>query len=142
MRLDGIPGGGLTAAQVIIAEVALDTTRFPTRAHLASCARFASGVSDASGRKKGNAGTRRGNRNLARVVGEAAVGASRTNTFLGERYRRIARRRGAKRAICQRRSILVIVWHLLTDPDAPFSDLGLVADNGGGVSDAGRPAAR
>jgi len=53
----------------------------------------------AAGRKKGNAGTGNGNRYLARVVGEAAVSAGRTDTFLGERYRRIARRRGKKRAI-------------------------------------------
>ena len=59
------------------------------------------------------------------MLGEAAVGASRTNTFLGERYRRIARRRGKKKAIVAvGRSILVIVWHLLSDPDAHFHDLG------------------
>jgi transposase len=59
------------------------------------------------------------------VLGEAAVAAGKTNTFLGERYRRIARRRGTKRAIVAvGRSILVIVWHLLSDPDARFHDLG------------------
>jgi transposase len=58
-------------------------------------------------------------------LGEAAVGASKTNTFLGERYRRIARRRGAKRAIVAvSRSILIIVWHLLANPEARFCDLG------------------
>ena len=62
---------------------------------------------------------------MARVLGGAAVAAGRTNTFLGERYRRIARRRGAKRAIVAvGRSILTIVWHLLSDPDARFCDLG------------------
>jgi hypothetical protein len=59
------------------------------------------------------------------VLGEAAVSAGRTNTFLGQRYRRIARRRGTKRAIVAvGRCILVIVWHLLSDPDARFHDLG------------------
>jgi transposase len=59
------------------------------------------------------------------VLGEAAVVAGRTDTFLGERYRRIARRRGAKKAIVAvGRSILVIVWHLLADPTARFHDLG------------------
>ena len=62
---------------------------------------------------------------LARVLGEAAVGASRTDTFLGERYRRIARRRGKKKAIVAvGRSILVIIWHLLSNPDTAFHDLG------------------
>jgi transposase len=124
-RLDEIPGVGLTAAQTIIAEVGLDMTRFPTPAHLASWARFAPGVSESAGRTKGHAGTRHGNRYLARVLGEAAVGASRTNTFLGGRYRRIARRRGKQRAIVAvGRSILMIVWALLSDQDAHFVDLG------------------
>jgi transposase len=59
------------------------------------------------------------------VLGEAAVAAGRTNTFLGERYRRIARRRGTKRAIVAvGRSILIIVWHLLADPTVRYQDLG------------------
>ena len=53
------------------------------------------------------------------------MAAGRTDTFLGERYRRIARRRGANKAIVAvGRSILVIVWHLLADPNARFCDLG------------------
>ena len=124
-RLDEIPGVGVTAAQTILAEIGLDMSRFPTPAHLASWARFAPGVSESAGRKKGNAGTGRGNRYLARVLGEAAIGASRTDTFLGERYRRIARRRGKKRAIVAvGRSILVIVWALLSDDGVEFVDLG------------------
>jgi hypothetical protein len=68
--------------------------------------------------------TGHGNPYLARVLGEAAVGASRTDTFLGERYRRIARRRGKKKAIVAvGRSMLVIVWHLLSDPTTHFHDL-------------------
>ena len=124
-RLDAIPGIGPVAAQMILAEIGTDMTRFPTPAHLTSWARFAPGVSESAGRKKGNAGTGKGNRYLARVVGEAAVSAARTDTFLGERYRRIARRRGKKRAIVAiGRSILVIIWALLSDTDAPFIDLG------------------
>jgi transposase len=124
-RLDEIPGVGVTAAQTIVAEIGTDMSRFPTPAHLASWARFAPGVSESAGRKKGNAGTGHGNRYLARVLGEAAIGASRTDTFLGERYRRIARRRGKKRAIVAvGRSILMIVWALLSDEEAHFVDLG------------------
>ena len=124
-RLDAIPGVGVTAAQAILAEVGLDMSRFPTPAHLASWARFAPGVNESAGRKKGNAGTGHGNRYLARVLGEAAVGAARTDTFLGERYRRIARRRGKNRAIVVvGRSILIVVWALLSDDDAEFIDLG------------------
>jgi hypothetical protein len=66
-----------------------------------------------------------GNRYLARVLGEAAVWAGRTDTFLGARYRRIARRRGKKKAIVAvGRSMLVIIWHLLADPDTRFLELG------------------
>jgi transposase len=124
-KLDEIPGVGATAAQVILAEVGMDMSRFPTAAHLASWARFAPGVKESAGKKKGTGSTGHGNRYLARVLGEAAVAAGKTDTFLGERYRRIARRRGKKRAIVAvGRSILVIVWHLLSDPEARFHDLG------------------
>jgi transposase len=124
-QLDEICGVGRAAAQVIIAEIGTDMGRFPTPGHLVSWARFAPGVKESAGKRKGKATTGHGNPYLARVLGEAAVAAGRTNTFLGERYRRIARRRGAKRAIVAvGRSILIIVWHLLSDPTARFHDLG------------------
>jgi transposase len=124
-RLDEIPGVGPVAAAVIIAEVGLDMSRFPTAAHLASWAKFAPGVKESAGKKKGKGSTGHGNRYLARILGEAAVGAARTDSFLGERYRRIARRRGAKKAVVATgRSILVIAWHLLSDPQARYHDLG------------------
>jgi transposase len=124
-RIDEIPGIGPIAAAVIIAEAGLDMSRFPTAGHLASWAKFTPAVKESAGKKKGKGSTGHGNRYLARVLGEAAVGAARTDSFLGERYRRIARRRGAKKAVVAvGRSILVIVWHLLSDPDARYSDLG------------------
>jgi len=124
-RLDEIPGIGPTAAALIIAEIGVDMTRFPTPAHLSSWAKFAPGVKESAGRKKGNGAIGHGNRYLARVLGEAAVNAGRTDTFLGERYRRIARRRGKKRAVVAvGRSTLVIAWHLPRDDNAQFHDLG------------------
>jgi transposase len=124
-RLDEIPGLGQLAAQLLIAELGVDMTRFPTAGHLASWAKFAPGVNESAGKHKGSRSTGHGNPYLARVLGEAAVAASKTNTFLGERYRRIARRRGKQRAIVAvGRSILVIVWHLLSDPTLRFQDLG------------------
>ena len=124
-KLDEIPGVGITAAHVIIAEIGVDMTLFPTPAHLSSWARFAPGIKESAGKKKGTGATGHGNPYLARVLGEAAVAAGRTDTFLGERYRRIARRRGKKRAVVAvGRSILTITWHLLADPDAAFRDLG------------------
>jgi transposase len=124
-QLDEITGVGRTAAWVLIAEIGTDMGRFPTPGHLTSWARYAPGVKQSAGKRKGTATTGHGNPYLARVLGEAAVAAGRTDTFLGERYRRIARRRGTKKAIVAvGRSILVIVWHLLADPDARFHDLG------------------
>jgi transposase len=124
-RLDEIPGISLTSAYVILAEIGTDMTRFPTAGHLASWARLAPGISESAGKKKGNGSTGHGNAYLASVLGNAAAGAAKTSTFLGEKYRRIARRRGSKRAIVALgRSILVIAWHLLSDPDARFYDLG------------------
>jgi transposase len=124
-RLDEIPGIGPTAAHAIIAEIGLDMTRFPTAGHLVSWARYAPGVKESAGKTKGKPATGRGNRYLARVLGEAAVSAGRTDTFLGARYRRIARRRGKKIAnVAVGRSILVAIWHLLSAPDERFRDLG------------------
>ena len=124
-RLDEIPGIGPTAAAVIIAEIGVDMTRFPTAGHLCSWAKFAPGINSSAGKTKGRGSTGHGNRYLARILGEAAVSAGRGDTFLGERYRRIARRRGKKRAqVAIGRSMLVIIWHLLANPDARYIDLG------------------
>ena len=124
-RLDEIPGIGPTAAAIIIAEIGLDMSRFPTPGHLASWARFAPGINSSAGKTKGNGSSGHGNRYLARVLGEAAVAAGGTDTFLGARYRRIARRRGKKKAsVAVGRSLLVIIWHLLANPETRFKDLG------------------
>jgi transposase len=124
-RIDEVPGIGPVAAAGMIAEIGLDMTRFPTSGHLASWAKFTPGVKESAGKKKGRGTTGHGNRYLARLLGEAAVSAGRTDTFLGERYQRIARRRGKQKAIVAvGRSILVIIWHLLSDPEARYTDLG------------------
>jgi transposase len=115
-RLDDLTGIGPTAAHVIIAEIGVDMSQFPTAARLCSWAR---GIKESAGKNKGRGATGHGNPYVARVLGEAAVVAGRTDTFLGERDRRIARQRGKKRAIVAvGRSILVIIWHLLSDPQA------------------------
>jgi transposase len=125
-RLDEIPGINPAAAHVILAEIGIDMQRFPTAGHLVSWAKFAPGVKESAGKKKGKNATGHGNSYLARVLGNAAVAAGKTQTFLGERYRRIARRRGRKRAVVAiGRSLLVIVWHLLHEHDARFHDLGV-----------------
>ena len=124
-RLSLIPGLGLISATAILAEIGLDMTRFPTPGHLASWARFTPMTKESAGKARGRPSTGHGNRYLARALGEAAVMAGRSKTFLSARYKRIARRRGKPRAIVAvGRSLLVIIWHLLTDPTTSFTDLG------------------
>jgi transposase len=124
-KLDEIPGIGRDAAKAIIAEVGLEMSRFPTAGHLCAWARFAPGNKESAGKKKGTGATGHGNRYLAKVIGEATLAVGKTDTFLGERYRRLATRRGKKRAlVAVGRSVLMIVWHLLSDPDAGYIDLG------------------
>jgi transposase len=123
-RLDEIPGIGQRAAQRIIAEIGLEMTRFPTPEHLVSWAKLCprtiqSGPISRAGK------TGKGNPYLKGALGEAAAAAAKTNTFLGERYRRIVKRRGKLKAlVAVARSILRIIWQLLSDPTARFHDLG------------------
>jgi len=124
-RLAQIPGLNTLSARIIVSEIGVDMSRFPTSGHLVSWAKFAPGVKESAGKKKGRGTTGHGNPYLGRVLGNVATAAGRTDTFLGERYRRISRRRGKKKAlVAVGRSILVIVWHLLSDPEATFHDLG------------------
>src|SRR5271157_5522949 len=123
-RLDEIPGIGQRAAQTIIAEIGLDIARFPTPEHLVSWAKLCPRtIQSGPISRGGKAG--KGNPYLKGALGEAAAAAAKTNTFLGERYRRIVKRRGKLKAlVAVARSILVIVWQLLSDPTARFDDLG------------------
>jgi transposase len=123
-RLDEVAGIGRHAAQVIIAEVGLDMGQFPTPAHLVSWARLSPRTIQSGTTHRAGA-TGKGNPYLKSVLGEAATAAAKTDTFLGERYRRLVRRIGKRKAlVAVARSILVIVWHLLADPTARFHDLG------------------
>jgi transposase len=123
-RLDEIPGLGITGAQTIIAEIGLDMTCFPTPQHLASWAKLTPRTIQ-SGTRTRTGKTGKGNPYLKGALGNAAAVIGRTNTFLGDRYRRLARRRGKLKAlVAVARSLLVIIWHLLADPTARFHDLG------------------
>jgi transposase len=123
-RLAQIPGVSEDLARAIIAETGLDMTRFPTAGHLVSWAGLCPSARQSGPRTR--AGTKgQGDTWLRGALGQAATGAARTATFLGERHHRIARRRGkAKAQVATARSILVIIWHLLADPAARFTDLG------------------
>jgi transposase len=123
-RLAEIPGVTPALARAIIAETGLDMTRFPTPAHLASWAGLAP-VTRQSGPRSRKPQKGQGDDYLKGYCTQAANGAARTGTFLGERLRRLSRRIGGNRARCAvARSILVIIWHLLADPAARYADLG------------------
>jgi transposase len=123
-RLDEITGCGIIAAQAVIAEIGLDMAVFGTPGRLVSWARRCPRTRQ-SGKKTTGGKTGKGNPYLNGILGEIAASASRTDTFLGERYRRIARRRGKRKALAAiARSILVIIFHLLADREARFHDLG------------------
>jgi transposase len=123
-RLDEITGCGIIAAQAVIAEIGLDMTVFGTPGRLVSWAKRCPQTRQ-SGQKTSAGKAAKGNPWLNGVLGEIAAAAARTDTFLGERYRRLARRRGKRKALAAiARSVLVIIFHLLADPTARFRDLG------------------
>jgi len=124
-QLDEITGIGRICAQDIIAEIGVDMSVFATAAHLVSWAKFCPQVQQSGGKAPRNGATGHGDPWLASALGEAAAGAARTRSFLGERSRRIARRRGKKKAlVAVGNSMLTIIWNLLSDPEAHYRDLG------------------
>ncbi|CCC42720.1 Transposase [Mycobacterium canettii CIPT 140060008] len=124
-RLATIPGVGQSVAEVIVAETGADMTRFRTAAHLASWAGVCPGQHESAGKRRSGK-TRHGNRWLVGALGTAAMAAVRTKdtTYLGARYQRLAHRLGKKKALVAiEHSILIAVWHMLTD-DVDYADLG------------------
>jgi len=122
--LDTIPGVNRRIAEVMLAEMGLDMSQFPTAAHLASWTGLAPG-NHQSGGKRYSGRTTKGNKHLASIMVQAAWPAVRTkNTFLKSRYHRLAARRGKKRAIVAvAHSMLVSAWHMLTYQQ-PYQELG------------------
>jgi transposase len=99
-------------------------TRFPTAARLVSWAGLAP-VARQSGPRNRKPKKGQGDAYLKGYCTQAANGAARTSTFPGERLRRLSKRLGGNRAKCAvARSILIIIWHLLANPEARFTDLG------------------
>jgi transposase len=121
---DAIPGVGVSTAQEVLAELGTDMSRFPTAAHLAAWAKVCPGNHESAGKRKSGR-TGHGNPWLCSALVEAAWGAARTKgSYLAAQYRRLAARRGDKRAIMAvAHSILVIIYHLLRDGTS-YQDLG------------------
>lgn len=127
--LCSITGVQRTTAEVMIAEMGADMTRFPTAGHLCAWAGVAPASHESAGKHR-PAGTRQGAPWLRRALIEAAKSAARAKgTYLSAQYSRIARRRGGNKAtVAVANSILAVAWHLLTtgafyeDPGADYFD--------------------
>jgi transposase len=113
-RLETIPGVERRTAECIIAELGVDMNQFPTEGHLASWAGLCSGMNESAGKKR-SCRTRKGSRWLRQTMVQAAWAASHTKaTYLSAQYRRLAPRRGRKRAlIALAHTLLGIVYHIL-----------------------------
>jgi transposase len=114
-RLDTLPGVSQRTAEILVAEIGTDMSRFPSAKHLASWAGICPGNHQSAG-KRLSGKTRKGSRWLRQVLMEAAHVAAKTkHTYLAAQYRRIARRRGKKRALLALgHTILTIVYHILS----------------------------
>lgn len=123
-RLDTIPGVDRKTAQVIIAELGIDMNRFPTAGHAAAWAGLVPGKNESAGRNR-SARTNKANRYLKAALVQAAHAAGRSkDNYLAAQYRRLAARRGKKRAaVAVAHSILVIAYHLI-ERGTDYVDLG------------------
>ena len=123
-RLDRIPGVNRRTVENLVAEIGTDMSRFPDETHLSSWAGMCPGHEESAG-KRSRSRTTKGKRWLRRALTEAAWAASHTkHSYLGKQYRRLAARRGRKRAvIAVGHSLLVIVYHLL-QAEVEYEDLG------------------
>jgi transposase len=123
-RLDSAPGVGRRTAEVVLAEVGADMSRFPSEHHLASWAQLCPGTNESAGKQKSGR-MRRGNPWLRAALIEAARAAARKKgSYAQAQYQRLARRRGTKRAaVAVAHSLLGAMYHLLKEGVA-YQDLG------------------
>ena len=124
-RLDTILGVGRLTAEVLLAEIGVDMSRFPTAGHLAAWAGMCPGNHESAGKRQSGK-TRKGSKWLRAALVEAAQAAGRTKgTYLSAQYRRLTARRGKKRAaVAVGHTILTIAYHLLTR-GTNYEDLGV-----------------
>ncbi|HYB17426.1 MAG TPA: IS110 family transposase [Streptosporangiaceae bacterium] len=123
-QAESMPGWGRRAAQDAVAETGAGMTRFRTGGHLSSWA-GRTPLDHQSGKRKGRATAKKGNRYLAGLLGETACAAGKTQTREGARYRRLARKRGKAKACVAVGNTQLKVYHkLLSNPGMRHQDLG------------------
>ena len=122
--VDEVPGVDRRMAETVMAEVGMDMRQFPSDSHLCSWAAVCSGNHESAGKRRSGR-TRKGNRWLRQALAVAAQAAGHSkNSYLGARFRRLAARRGKKRAtIAVAHTILRIIYHMLRE-GIHFHDLG------------------
>ncbi len=117
------PGVGRRTAEIALAELGGDMTRFRSARQLASWASLCPGNHESAGKRLAGT-TRKGNTALRSALVTAAAAAARTSSYLGAQYRRIAARRGARRAkVAVAHSLLLIIRAILITK-RPYRDLG------------------
>lgn len=122
--LTSIPGIDTCVAQAVVAEIGTNMKQFPTSGHLASWAGVCPGNNESAGKRRSGR-TTEGNRWLKRVLTQAAWAASHTReSYLAEHYRRIARRRGKKRALTALSHTLLTIIYAMLERKVPYEDLG------------------
>jgi transposase len=124
-RLDAIPGVNRETIENVVAEIGVDMKQFPTDGHLASWAGVCPGNEESAGKRK-RSRTTKGNVWLRRALCQAAWAAARKkDSYFQAQYRRLAGRRGKKRAaMAVGHSLLVVFYALLKNPELQYHDLG------------------
>ena len=123
-KLEKMPGLGKRSAEIILAEIGQDMTRFPTSGHICSWAGVCPGNNESAGKRRSGK-TRKGNKILKSTLVECAQSAvRRKDTFFYAQYQRIAMRRGKKRAtLAVAHSILIAIYYMIKE-DKEYQDLG------------------
>lgn len=123
-KLEKIPGIGKRSAEIILAEIGQDMSRFPTAGHLCSWAGLCPGNNESAGKRRSGK-TRKGNKTLKSILVECAGSAAKNkNSFFHSQYERIAIRRGKKRAkLAVAHSMLIAIYYMIKE-DKEYQDLG------------------
>lgn len=123
-KIDEMTGIGKRSAEVIVSEIGIDMSRFPTDAHISSWSGLCPGNNESAGKRKSGK-TNKGNKHLKSILIQCAKAAQKDKeSFFHAQYERLVVRRGANRAtVAVAHSMLIAIYHMLKD-NVPFKDLG------------------